>query len=221
MARRELGLDETEPVACVLSLVEQAAGLPVVVTRSLPDGVAGACRRRDGNSLLFVNGRDASTRQRFTLAHELGHVRIGHDAALPVESWETLSGGTTNRYEAEANAFAGQLLVPREALEQRATGRPTMEDLVALAAEFGVSAYVALFRLRTWSLIDADRAEELQRELDEGLHREVEPPPYEDRIAALDELPYLSPGLERLRDALERRTPADARLDGAVDRVLR
>src|SRR5690349_10782900 len=84
--RELLGLDPVAPVACVLTLVDSAFGLPVVIA-ALPEGVAG-CAWRDGDrAVLWVNGTDAPVRQRFTLAHELGHLRCGHDGAIPVETY--------------------------------------------------------------------------------------------------------------------------------------
>src|SRR5215218_856798 len=45
-ARAALGLDPAAPLACLLSVVEEDARLPVVVC-AMPDGVAGACFRTD------------------------------------------------------------------------------------------------------------------------------------------------------------------------------
>src|SRR5690242_12383072 len=57
----------------VLALVEQRARVGVIVA-SLPDSVAGGCYRSGASSVLWVNGDQPLVRQRFTLAHELGHV---------------------------------------------------------------------------------------------------------------------------------------------------
>ena len=55
---------------------------------------------RDPDSYLVLYQRVGSyTRRRFTAAHELGHIYLGHTADGPVQ-------------EREANWFAGQLLMP-------------------------------------------------------------------------------------------------------------
>src|SRR3954470_16739683 len=84
--REALGLDPAAPLDCVLTLVESALEVPVVIA-ALPTGIAG-CRWRDGERVvLWINGTHAPVRQRFTLAHELGHVRCGHDGTIPVETF--------------------------------------------------------------------------------------------------------------------------------------
>jgi hypothetical protein len=94
-ARKDLGLDAAAPLACVLDVVEQRVGLPVVVA-ALPDGLAGACVPLGTSRLLWVNGSQAPVRQRFTLAHELGHAWCGHDGHLEVDTVATISGATTS-----------------------------------------------------------------------------------------------------------------------------
>ena len=71
-ARERLGLDDASPVPCIVGVVEERAELPVIVG-ALPDGLAGALWRNGVGSILWVNGAQSVTRQRFTVAHELGH----------------------------------------------------------------------------------------------------------------------------------------------------
>jgi Zn-dependent peptidase ImmA (M78 family) len=115
-ARKDLGLDAAAPLACVLDVVEQRVGLPVVVA-ALPDGLAGACVPLGTSRLLWVNGSQAPVRQRFTLAHELGHAWCGHDGHLEVDTVATISGATTSALEIQANAFAAEFLLPRAAIQ--------------------------------------------------------------------------------------------------------
>lgn len=60
----------------------------------LPGGVPGCSL-----ILYWAGGCGGYTRQRFTIAHELGHLYLGHRTDGPAE-------------EREANWFAGQLLMP-------------------------------------------------------------------------------------------------------------
>ena len=73
-------------------LEAMAAGLPVVVGR-LPDHVAGALWRNGVGSIVWVNAVHSVERQRFTVAHELGHVGCRH-ADIAVDTTETISGVT-------------------------------------------------------------------------------------------------------------------------------
>ena len=63
---------------------------------------------------MFLNGDQPVQRQRFTLAHELGHHRLGHAAV--VDGVEEVDGKSDDPLEQQANAFAGEFLAPDQAL---------------------------------------------------------------------------------------------------------
>lgn len=196
--RAELGLGPGEPAACLLTTVEDELGIPVVVA-ALPEGIAGCCWRDGERVLLWVNGVEAPVRRRFTLAHELGHLRCGHDARVPVDTVATLAGKTTDAREIQANAFAAELLAPAAGVRELVDGDPTLEHVVVLAARYGISTIAALYRLTTLRL--TGRAAVLKDELDEGLHeqlwRHLGLAPYDDELARIErrDLPRLSPAL--------------------------
>ncbi len=198
--RAELGLAAEGPVGSLLGLVEGALALPVVIA-ALPDDIAGCCWRDGGRTVLWVNGTHAPVRMRFTLAHELGHVRCGHDAGLAVDTFETLAGRSTDSREVQANAFAAELLAPAAGVRAMLDGEPTLEDVVRIAARHGISAIAALYRLSTLGL--SRRIDALRGEIDDGLANDVwrrlAPPAIEDDIAAIRPagLPRLSPAIAR------------------------
>jgi len=174
-------------------------GLPVVVAR-LPEDVAGACFREGEAAVLWVNGVHGAARQRFTLAHELGHTWCGHHGTTEVDSVQTLSGKTTNPLEVQANAFAAELLLPKAAVSGLFAREPGMEELVVFAAHYGVSALVALFRLTTAGVVGERRARRLREEIDQGEHlaayKRLGVEALDDRLRAIAELPYVSPALD-------------------------
>ena len=198
--REALRLDLAAPLDCVLTLVEASLELPVVIA-ALPAGIAGCCWRDGERVVLWVNGTHAQVRQRFTLAHELGHLRCGHDGTMAVDTFATLAGQTTDSREVQANAFAAELLAPAGGVRAMLAGQPTLEDVVLVAARFGISTIAALYRLNTLGL--APRYGRLRREIDARLHDEVwlrlRPVAVTDAItvAARDprSLPRLSPAL--------------------------
>lgn len=57
------------------------------------------------NSVLFLNDEDSYTRQRFTIAHEIGHVVLKHPKTIPGKHSES-------RFEKDANTFAAELIMP-------------------------------------------------------------------------------------------------------------
>jgi Zn-dependent peptidase ImmA (M78 family) len=71
---------------------------------------------RDADRIVIgINARHASTRQRFTIAHECGHLLLhtGRDLYIDrgfiVRSRDTTSAEVTNVEEIEANAFAAEI----------------------------------------------------------------------------------------------------------------
>lgn len=194
--RAELGLADAEPATCLLSRVEQQLAIPVVVA-ALPAGVAGCCWRDGKRTVLWVNGTEPAARQRFTLSHELGHVRCRHDLGVPVETIETLGGKSTDSREVQANAFAAELLAPAAGVRAMLEREPTLEDVVLIAARYGISTIAALYRLNSLAL--TSRYVGLKAELDDGLDADVvqrlSPHPIDDEIAVLgnSKLPRVSP----------------------------
>ncbi len=204
-ARYELGLGLDQPVHDLLEVVEEAAGVPVAVL-ALPDGVAGAYLVRRKQPFIFLNGADWITRQRLTLAHELGHHRIHHRAVL--DGIENIDGKSNDPLEQQAFAFAGEFLAPEQAIRGwlEARGDPLIDIavLARLGVAFGISAPAMFVRLVDANILQRPkRRQELRRQLDRGQHRGVEKTlglaPVEDQLArlqreeALPRLPAIRP----------------------------
>lgn len=172
-ARAALGLGDG-PLRCVVDAVESAGGVGVL-SLELPSGVAGAYN--PAGPWLFVNQRDAVVRQRFTVAHEFGHHRLGHHDLKIIDSPEDLAGARRDPREVEANAFAAEFLAPltgvRAWWEAAGAQRADLEVVCRLAARFGMSGPAAVIRLETAKLVDGARGRRLHEEVDQGLHHEV------------------------------------------------
>jgi len=79
-------------------------------------------------------------RDRFTIAHELGHYFVhSNQGEVPIVAYRKGTG----RLEWEANWFAAALLMPRDVFRSQAR---KMDDIVELAAYFGVSTDAARVR---------------------------------------------------------------------------
>lgn len=174
-ARAALGLPADQPLGDIVALLEQRAGVNVVVL-DLGERVAGAYVSRRGRTLLFVNGAQPPARQRFTVAHEYAHHRLEHGPVIDDDA--ALGGLAADPREVEANAFAAEFLMPRAAVERLYPGLPalrlSLEEVVRIACAFGVSAQMARIRLETCRVLaDAEHRARLDRELQEGLHLEL------------------------------------------------
>jgi hypothetical protein len=188
----------------VLEVAESRAGVPVAVA-ALPDEIAGCCWRDGERALLWVNGAQALVRRRFTLAHELGHLRLGH-GGTPVDSAAILAGDTRDPREVQANAFAAELLAPRAGVRAMVSGEPGLETVAAIAGRYGISMLAALYRLVTLRL--TTRADRLRAELEDGLGAWLNVPPFDDGLARVV-MPRLPPG-SALAAALEGRSSVAA-----------
>src|SRR6266498_2992977 len=90
------------------------------VVRSPSSGQESGFLLRDGHrTLIGLNSRDTDRRQRFTIAHELGHLQLHKgrplivDHSVRVNKRDDISSAATDREEIEANAFAAALLMPQ------------------------------------------------------------------------------------------------------------
>lgn len=132
-----------------------------VVYEDLDDDVSGLLLCENGVSTIAINRQQHSNRQRFTLAHECGHLHLHADRGDRLWVDKTLffrdasSSTGDHRAEIEANQFAAGLLMPGEvvlsALEL--DHEITDADLVRLALRFEVSERAMTVRLISLGLI--------------------------------------------------------------------
>lgn len=100
--RERIGIDPHEPLPCAVRLAEEELGLDVVVA-ALPEGCSGFYLPRPSRGLVATNGVHAVVRQRFTVAHEIGHHVLGHGAAPRVVTVDE----TPTAVESPAGAVTG------------------------------------------------------------------------------------------------------------------
>lgn len=147
---------DVEAVARLLGVsVEQA---------DLGEDVSGVLIRKDNLSVIGVNMAHHPNRQRFTIAHELGHFRLHQggtfiDKGLYVTFRDAESGSGTIRQEREANQFAAALLMPASWLTEAFRNHPfdlgDEDALSALSRQFEVSTQALSFRLQNLKLLAA------------------------------------------------------------------
>ena len=99
------------------------------------DGLSATCCA--GMPVVVVGNRWPGDRQRFTLAHELGHLAVHGRLAKDINE------------EKAANRFAGAFLAPRDAI-YKTLGRKRklleLQELILLKAEYGMSVQGLLYR---------------------------------------------------------------------------
>jgi len=98
-----------------------------------------------GIPLIEFNGADSFTRQRFTIAHELGHFVLGHGTS-PRDYPTSFNAGTSDWRERQANQFAAEILMPADTV-RNVVMRGYASTVEELASMFGVSTLAMGYRL--------------------------------------------------------------------------
>lgn len=130
--------------------------------------ISGMIFIKDGKPILGVNNLHHPNRQRFTIAHELGHFMLHKDKISKEVHLDTNFGGLMRdqraaegvyEIEIQANTFAAELLMPRHKLEEELAAidadllsNPYLDDeaeefVASLAKKFKVSTLAMQTRI--------------------------------------------------------------------------
>jgi Zn-dependent peptidase ImmA (M78 family)/DNA-binding XRE family transcriptional regulator len=118
---------------------------------------------RDEPALIGYFSGGPGDRHRYTIAHELGHLVLHANRR------------TIKDPEAEANRFAGALLIPMLRAQEIFSTPVTLTDLLQLKARWGVSVQALIMRGSQLGLIDEQRKTSLFKQLSTRGWRRVEP----------------------------------------------
>ena len=132
----------------------------------LGEDVSGALVINNGKGFIGYNPTESKVRQRFTIAHELGHYELHNkqnvsalfvDKQFKVE-FRNLDSSTGEMVrEREANAFAAALLMPERLLRKEIKNHhfdlSDDDNLQELAKLFNVSVSAMTFRLMNLKLL--------------------------------------------------------------------
>ena len=144
-----------EPIPNLVALLEGRGIKVLAIDLATIDGLTARVRRAnaDAASVVVVNRKTSGERQRFTLAHELGHIVL--QVAPRVDA------------EKAAQRFAGAFLMPAETLRaevgahRRSIG---WSELFALKQLFGASVQALAVRCRDLGIFDKALFQRLYRE---------------------------------------------------------
>lgn len=141
----------TQPPVDVIALAKRCGAR--VIGWDTFDSLSGLLVRLEDAPLIAFNSNHPPGRQRFTVAHELGHLLLGHldRVHLDFSAREGAEGrpGFNASNEKQANAFAAALLMPEEWVRKWVGG----EELPSLASRtFEVSELALGFRLMSFGI---------------------------------------------------------------------
>jgi Zn-dependent peptidase ImmA (M78 family)/transcriptional regulator with XRE-family HTH domain len=111
-------------------------------------------------------------RQRFTVAHEIGHLAMHHSSAAPSSAPEGA------RFEKQAHRFAAAFLAPADPIIadlDALGGRVTLATLAQLKERWGVAIKALVMRFHHLGVIDSDHARSLYKQMSARKMNKVEP----------------------------------------------
>ena len=179
--RKNLGEDVHSPVD-IFTLLGNREDLTITFI-PMSERISGICIREESNNLIAINSTLSYGRQRFTAAHEMYHLYFHKDFDKIICSKDI----DTNKDpgEIEADSFASYFLAPYEALkyfiEQKlgeSKGKLTVNDVVGIEQQFGMSRQAILWRLVKEKYISRHEAEGMKT----GIIRSALRLGYDDRL---------------------------------------
>lgn len=136
----------TAPPIDVEKLITQDFGF-TLRKLELPDNISG--NAQINLKEITINTRNSIVHQRFTLAHEIGHIVLKHDARRWTEFGDLNERSPDKPMEEEANAFAAGLLMPSFLLKPLAIAKKTPKETALI---FQVSEQAMWYSYKIYKL---------------------------------------------------------------------
>lgn len=134
--------------------IAKAMGVKVVPEFYLGNGESGSVELDDGVPIIRYEITEPLVRQRFTIAHELGHLARGHLNAGKTKFRDTKANFFSAHHdpqEVEANQFAANLLMPSSVVKW-VVEQQRVKDVTQLANVFNVSEAAMGYRMKNLGL---------------------------------------------------------------------
>lgn len=129
-------------------LIAAAFGVQVF-SAPLPPNVSGQVFYTEQK--IFIEQTDFITRQRFSVAHELGHFILHNDGTSHTSFRDTISSQGTDTKEMEANSFAANLLMPKDEVMRLVDAKILTID--SMASYFFVSPIAMEYRIKVLGVV--------------------------------------------------------------------
>lgn len=155
-----------DPIPDLVDVLEEHGILVIFTALDAESKFDGLAATIEAQPVIVVAQHWAGDRQRFTLAHELGHLMLHGRLAEGVDE------------EKACNRFAGAFLLPATAIRQQLGQQRRMiewQELYMLKHEFGLSMAGCLFRLKDTAIIDQATFTRLWQQFSANRWRTLEP----------------------------------------------
>jgi Zn-dependent peptidase ImmA (M78 family) len=140
-------------ILCPLDVKTIAEKLNIEVCfEELPEDISGILKKDENNKWkIKVNANHHPNRQRYTIAHELGHYCLHRYQESFFEDQIFFRGLERTRTEMEANSFASEILIPEKQFQKFL--QDNINDVDKLATKFGVATLTLRIRAKELGFI--------------------------------------------------------------------
>ena len=162
----KLGLN---PIPDLIDVLESRGIRVFEIDESAENKFDGLAAKVNGQRIIVISSQWSGDRQRFTMAHELGHLMLEG----------RLSQGMDE--ERACDRFAGAFLLPDEAILAELGKKRTrleLQELLLLKQEYGISMSGILYRAKDLGIIKPSYHKQLMIEFSKRGWRKNEPQPY-------------------------------------------
>ncbi|WP_162237497.1 helix-turn-helix domain-containing protein [Arthrobacter sp. Leaf234] len=154
---RDRGMDSTASLD-LPALLEEVFSVDVAIV-SLPGGLDGCAWQTELDRLIVLDRTSNWARQRFSLAHELGHILAGDAQTLIAEA---VPPHSSQMSEKRANSFAASFLMPADEVRKMAQNLGDPAHFAALVNHFRVSPTSMAWRLVNLGLLTSSSVSKWQ-----------------------------------------------------------
>lgn len=165
--RSSFGLSPDSPIDNLINILEKNG----VVVIALPTGITKidafslwVGQRKKQPIIALVNSQTSGDGLRFSIAHELGHL-VMHQSIM----------GDIKKLEEEANAFAREFLLPKEAMLRELISPVTLLNLMQLKPKWKVSMQLLIRQSYELQIINKTQYRYLMYQLSSRYGRKKEP----------------------------------------------
>jgi Zn-dependent peptidase ImmA (M78 family)/transcriptional regulator with XRE-family HTH domain len=174
LARKHWGLSNG-PISNVMLLLEKNG---IVVSKMKLENVNTSNRKIDacsiiknGRPFIFLEDNASAVRNRFNLAHELGHILLHNNiSSIDLEK----NKGELKKIEKEANKFASSFLLPESSFPNEVMSL-SLGHLLDLKSRWKVSLAAIIYRCEELTIFTPNQALYLRKQISAKKWRKVEP----------------------------------------------
>lgn len=166
VTRATLGLSPDNPIKNLIHHLENKGILIIVIPFEIDEHDAFSLwtNAKSPKPLIAISSGKSGDRQRFNIAHELGHL-VMHQ----------LYNGNLKQIEEEANTFASEFLMPEGTIKEEIKTPVSLEKLIPLKARWGVSIQALVRKSYDLKIINYRQYTYLNKQINKFGWRKQEP----------------------------------------------